>query len=325
MIMICCGPPGRRARRRSDRTGPPATCARSSRRDREPRLGHRARERGHQGRRPPRTPPSPRARRCVIAASSRENAGWVRRSFSVADTGPAECRDLVGDGSHWALALRRSLGGGDRCWRGRRGRRLLLRGGLLLGRGFFAVDFFLVDFFAVDFLAPGFFAAARAALAAALAARAAASASTSPAFVTLKSRSSSAPQSQHRSDFGPPQQERPALGTRMVLLRRVAHGAVAVGVAAAAVEHRAEPAALLDQLALLALRAGDAGRDGRVLLDVLAVGVAAASDERTEPAHALLQLLARIRGRARRASRARDARCRPCSGCTCSPGSSCSR
>ena len=78
----------------------------------------------------------------------------------------------------------------------------------------------------------------------------------------------------------------------MVLLRRIAHGAVAIGVAAAAVEHRAEPAPLLDQLTLLALRAGDAGRDGRVLLDVLAVWVAAASGERAEPAHALLQLLA---------------------------------
>ena len=162
---------------------------------------------------------------------------------------------------------------------------------------FFAVDFFLVgflaaDFFAVDFRAAGFFAAARAALAVALAWRAAVSASTSPSFVTLKSRSSSAPQPQHRSDLGRRSRRDPHCGTRMVLLRRVAHGAIAVGVAAAAVEHRAEPAPLLDQLTLLALRADDAGRDGRVLLDVLAVGVAAASGERTEPANALLQLLA---------------------------------
>src|SRR4029077_7319578 len=72
--------------------------------------------------------------------------------------------------------------------------------------GFFAADFFLaVDFF----LAAGFllassfcFAAARAAFAAALASRAAVSASTSPDFVTLKSRSSSAPQPQHRRDLG---------------------------------------------------------------------------------------------------------------------------
>ena len=36
----------------------------------------------------------------LIAASSRENAGWVSRSFERRRTGSAECRDLVGDGSH---------------------------------------------------------------------------------------------------------------------------------------------------------------------------------------------------------------------------------
>ena len=85
--------------------------------------------------------------------------------------------------------------------------------GFFFAAGFFlAVDFFALDFFAVDFFAAGFFAAARAALAVALAWRAAVSASTSPSFVTLKSRSSSAPQPQHRSDFGRRSRSEPHCG-----------------------------------------------------------------------------------------------------------------
>ena len=55
--------------------------------DGEP-LGGPADQGRHEGRAPPRTPPSPRATRPSCAASSRENAGWVRRSLSVADRVP---------------------------------------------------------------------------------------------------------------------------------------------------------------------------------------------------------------------------------------------
>ena len=90
------------------------------------------------------------------------------------------------------------------------------------------------------------------------------------------------------------EQQRPALGARVVLLRRVADRAVAVGIAAAAVEDRAEPAPLLDQLALSALRARHAGRDGWVLLDVPAIRIAAAPGERSVPADLALELPAAL-------------------------------
>src|SRR5438876_3663349 len=70
---------------------------------------------------------------------------------------------------------------------------------------FFAVVFFAAVFLraVVFFFGAGFFrAAALRARASALRRRASASASTSPDLVTLKSRSSSAPQFQQRSDFG---------------------------------------------------------------------------------------------------------------------------
>ena len=72
--------------------------------------------------------------------------------------------------------------------------------------------FFAADFFAVDFFAAGFFAAARAALRGGLRSRAAVSASTSPSFVTLNSRSSSAPQFQHLERFGRRSRSEPHCG-----------------------------------------------------------------------------------------------------------------
>ena len=89
-------------------------------------------------------------------------------------------------------------------------------------------------------------------------------------------------------------QERAALGARSIRDRRVVHREVAVGVALAPV-HQAEPGPLLDDLALLALRAGHARRLGRVLLDVPAFRVPGAADERTEPTELPLQLAPTVR------------------------------
>src|SRR5206468_2622114 len=70
--------------------------------------------------------------------------------------------------------------------------------------------------------------------------------------------------------------------------RCLVHRELALGVAVTRVE-RAELAAALDQLALLALRARHAGSLGLLLLDVLALGIAGAPDERAEPAAPPLQ------------------------------------
>src|SRR5262249_42343243 len=64
--------------------------------------------------------------------------------------------------------------------------------------------------------------------------------------------------------------------------RPLVHGERAVGVAAARIEGTVA-AAPLDELPLFALRAGDAHRLGRFLLDVLAVRVARAPGEGPEP------------------------------------------
>ena len=104
-----------------------------------------------------------------------------------------------------------------------------------------------------------------------LGALASASASGSPCFVTLNPSSSSAPHPAAQA-LRPPDQERTALGTRVVGHRWMVDGEVAVRVSLAPV-HQAEPRPPLDDLALLALRTGDTGRLRRVLLDVLAVRV----------------------------------------------------
>jgi len=59
-------------------------------------------------------------------------------------------------------------------------------------------------------------------------------------------------------------------------------------------EEHPEARALLDDLALVALRARDLERAGRVLLDVAAVRVAAAPHEGAEAADSALQLLAAL-------------------------------
>src|SRR4030095_8531182 len=93
----------------------------------------------------------------------------------------------------------------------------------------------------------------------------------------------------------PPDQERTALGTRVVGHRWMVDGEVAVRVSLAPV-HQPEPRPPLDDLALLALRAGDTGRLRRVLLDVLAVRVPGAAHERPEATELALQRLSALGG-----------------------------
>src|SRR5207247_2429595 len=76
--------------------------------------------------------------------------------------------------------------------------------------------------------------------------------------------------------------------------RALPHGELALRVLVAPVERLAPAGPLRDQLALLALRAGDAGAL-LLLLDVAAVGIAAAPDERPVPADTLQERLAALR------------------------------
>ena len=125
----------------------------------------------------------------VMAANRRANGRCRRRSFSVADRVPRRAAtssvivDTGGRTSARGGLLRRG------ALRRRLLRRALLPGGALLGRGLLRGRL----------LRPR---AARAARASDLIRRTSASASGSPLLVTLNSRSSSAPQFQHRSDFG---------------------------------------------------------------------------------------------------------------------------
>ena len=87
-----------------------------------------------------------------------------------------------------------------------------------------------------------------------LAARASASASGSPALVTLHVEVELGAAVPAPERLRTPEQQRAALRARPVLLGRVVHREVALGVPIAPVE-RPEPRALLDDLALVALRA----------------------------------------------------------------------
>ena len=164
------------------------------------------------------------------APSRRENAGWVRRSLKVAARVPrsAATSSAKLDTTGLALARRRPR------WAQRRA---AVRGSSAAG-AFFAAAFFRssrpVFFFAAGFFAVVFSFAlprARRARHAWPRARAAASASGSPDLVTLNSRSSSAPQFQQRQRLRTLEQQRAALGARMVLLGRVADREVALRVA----------------------------------------------------------------------------------------------
>src|SRR3954453_15183467 len=88
-------------------------------------------------------------------------------------------------------------------------------------------------------------------------------------------------------------EQRSVDGTPRLLQRLVVDGEVALGISVAPVEH-AESRALLDDVALVALWARDAEGPRRVLLDVPAVGIPAAAHERTEPADTPLQLASAI-------------------------------
>src|SRR4029079_5824747 len=89
-------------------------------------------------------------------------------------------------------------------------------------------------------------------------------------------------------------EQRAVDGAARLLQWLVVYREIAVRGPVAAVEH-AEPRALLDDLAPVALRARDAERARRILLDVVAVRVPAAPDERAVAADAALQLASAVR------------------------------
>src|SRR4051795_6922941 len=156
-----------------------------------------------------------------IAASSRPNGPWVRRSRRVAGRVPrrAATSSVIVDTRPPYVSSPEGAAATDADPAGAAlGVSFLLDA---VARFFVEVVFFLAAgfFFAAAFLrVTGFFfaalAAARAARAADFAARASASASGSPSLVWTMSRSNSAPQPQHRIDFGRCTNSEPSTGQR---------------------------------------------------------------------------------------------------------------
>src|SRR5439155_10235350 len=184
-----------------------------------------------------------------IAASSRANGRWVSRSRKVADRVPrraatSSAMDDTGGRASLGLLRRRGF---------RRGRlllacrRLLLRRGLLARRSLARTGLRL--------------RASRLGLRLDV---------TRSRDVVVQVQLGAAVPAAER--LRPAEQQRAALRTRTILLRRVVHREVAVGVPIAPVE-RPEARVLLHQLASVTLRAGHAGGRRGVLLDVAALRV----------------------------------------------------
>src|SRR3954468_7231482 len=237
-----------------------------------------------------------------IAASSRANGPWVRRSRRVAGRVPRRAATSSGiDDRSAALGfVARGCGGGRGGGRGGLGRstarrlallrrcsllrgRLLLGGRLLLRSGLLAGRRLLLG----GLCRPG--AGTRGGLRCAGLGLSLGVTFLGLYHVEVELRPAApAPDRLRALD-----EQRSVDGTPRLLQRLVVDGEVALGISVAPVEH-AESRALLDDVALVALWARDAQSPRRVLLDVPAVGIPAAAHERTEPADTPLQLASAI-------------------------------